>query len=85
MSAVYIQMLSRKLTKFTIEANTMSPDQTAPMGAVWSGFILFSVVATNLHKQKMELTFVVNSGKWISYLWKIELNFFCVFSFLIQA
>ena len=26
-----------------MEANAMSPDQTAPVGAVWSGSILFAI------------------------------------------
>ena len=39
-SAAYIQMHFRLL--FIMEANSMNPDQTAPKGAVWSGFILFA-------------------------------------------
>ena len=30
-----------------LEANSMNPDQTAPKGAVWSGCILFAILATN--------------------------------------
>ena len=28
---------------FTMESNSMNPDQTAPKGAVWSGPILFAL------------------------------------------
>ena len=41
MSAAYIQMYL--LLDFIMEANNMNPDQTAPFGAVWSGFILFAI------------------------------------------
>ena len=41
MSAAYIQV--NFLLDFTMEANTMTPDQTAPNGAVWSGFIAFAI------------------------------------------
>ena len=40
-TAAYIQMHSRQL--FTMEANTMNPDQTSPKRAVWSGSILFAI------------------------------------------
>ena len=30
-------------TNFIMEANTMNPDQTAPKGAVWSGFIVLVI------------------------------------------
>ena len=33
-------------SKFTVEANTTAPDQTAPKGAVLSGSILFAIQAT---------------------------------------
>ena len=39
---------------FIIEANTMNPDQTAPMGAVWSGSIVFAKSATKVHQQMRE-------------------------------
>ena len=42
----------------------MNPDETAPKGAVWSGFILFANQATKVHKQKREQTTIaVNSEK----------------------
>ena len=40
-SAEYIQMHFR--LDFIIEANNMNPDQPAPLGAVWSGYILFAI------------------------------------------
>ena len=40
-------------TSFITEGNTMNPDQTASKEAVWSGFILFEILATKVHyKQK---------------------------------
>ena len=30
-------------TTFTMEANTMYPDQTAALGTVWSGSIVFTI------------------------------------------
>ena len=30
-------------TAFIMEANSMKADQTAPRGAVWSGYILFAI------------------------------------------
>ena len=32
--------------KFSIEANSMDPEQTAPIGAVWSGSTLFAIEAS---------------------------------------
>ena len=29
--------------KLSIEANSVDPEQTAPIGAVWSGFTLFAI------------------------------------------
>ena len=40
-SAAYIQVHFR--LDFIMEANTMDPDQTAPLGAAWSGSILFAM------------------------------------------
>ena len=52
-SAAYIQMHFRLL--MIIEANTMNPDQTAPLkGAVWSVFILFAIKASIVYKQISE-------------------------------
>ena len=44
MSAAYIQVHFR--LDFFMEANNINPDHTAPKGAVWSGFILFAILAT---------------------------------------
>ena len=46
-----------------MEANTMNYDQTAPKGAVWSGFILFAIYATKLNKQTNEQTTNIMIGK----------------------
>ena len=40
-SVAYIQIDFR--LDFIREANTMNPDQTAPLGSVWSGFMLFAI------------------------------------------
>ena len=32
--------------KLSIEANSVDPEQTAPIGAVWSGSTLFAIEAT---------------------------------------
>ena len=44
MSAAYIHMCIQVhlILDFIMEAFKMIPDQTAPLGAVWSGFILFA-------------------------------------------
>ena len=39
----------------------MSPDQTAPLGAVWSGFILFAISIGYLRTGK-QITKVVTGG-----------------------
>ena len=39
-SPAYIQVHFRQ--DFFMETNNMNPDQTAPKGAVWSGFIVFA-------------------------------------------
>ena len=45
----------------------MNPNQTAPEGAVLSGFILFSLQATKVHMQKREqMTIVVISVKRVN-------------------
>ena len=41
----------------------MSPDQTAPKGAVWSGSILFAINAIKVHKQIREQT-CYERGEW---------------------
>ena len=32
-------------------ANNMDPDQTAPKGAVWSGFIVFASIVKNIQER----------------------------------
>ena len=32
--------------QFSIEANSVDPEQTAPIGAVWSGSTLFAIEAS---------------------------------------
>ena len=32
--------------EFSIEANSVDPEQTAPVGAVWSGSTLFAIEAS---------------------------------------
>ena len=42
----------------------MNPGQTAPKGAVWSGFVLFAIKATKVHKQmKMQVIIAVSGAK----------------------
>ena len=41
MSAAYIQVHFK--LDLIMEVNTMNPDQTVPMGTVWSGLILFAI------------------------------------------
>ena len=36
---------------FYLEANSTNPDQPAPNGAVWSGFILFAIKAAKIYHQ----------------------------------
>ena len=48
----------------------MNPDQTASKEAVWSGFILFKILATKLHKQNREreqTTVVMKAEKGLIY------------------
>ena len=42
MSAAYIQIHYKNT--FTMESNTINPDQTTPKGAVWSEPILFGSI-----------------------------------------
>ena len=54
---------------FTLEANTMNPDQTAPKGAVLSGSILFAIYATKVLRRMREQTVnVMNSVKRVQPL-----------------
>ena len=48
MSAAYIQMHVRLI--LIMKENTLNPDQTAPKGAVLSGFILFKIEASKVHE-----------------------------------
>ena len=50
---------------FTMKANTMNFDQTAPKGADWSGFILFAIKDTKVRKQMREQTTIVNDRKMV--------------------
>ena len=45
MSAAYIQMHSEYVYHGSNLANNIDPDQTAPDGTDWSGFILFAIKA----------------------------------------
>ena len=40
----------------------MIPDHTAPMGAVWSGFILFAILASKGYKQVRSQTTKIVKG-----------------------
>ena len=48
-------VLCKKLPNITdilsIEANSADPEQTAPMGAVWSGSTLFAIEASKTFQQ----------------------------------
>ena len=50
-----------KITAFNIssEANIVDPDQTAPTGAVWSGFTLFIYEASNSLVDDKNIHFVI--------------------------
>ena len=43
-----------------MDTNAMNPDQSAPLGAVLFGLILFAIYAFKIHKQT---TLVVNAGE----------------------
>ena len=43
---VCCKKLARITDKLSIEANIMDPEQTAAIGAVWSGFTLFAIEAS---------------------------------------
>ena len=46
----------------------MNPDQTAPIeGAVWSGFILFAIMATKLYKQILFVLFLFDLILYVPY------------------
>ena len=46
-SAFYVCCIYSNMFQETVamEANTMNSDQTAPKGAVWSGFMVFAMLA----------------------------------------
>ena len=43
--AVCCKLLPSSIDEFSIEANRVDPEQTAPIGAVWSGSTLFAIEA----------------------------------------
>ena len=43
---VCCKKLSSITDKLSIEANSLDPEQTAPIGAVWSGSTLFAIEAS---------------------------------------
>ena len=58
-------------------ANIMNHDQTAPKGAVWSGSMLFVIVATYKHKQMREqMTNVVTGGLRVNYGMQLQITLF---------
>ena len=65
MSSVYVVspiFLQAFQTYVCIQANSVDPDQTAPLGAVWSGSTLFAEMAFKNHKQMTKQTTVVVIG-----------------------
>ena len=48
---VYCQKLPNIIDELSIEANSMDPEQTAPIGAVWSGSTLFAIEASYTFQQ----------------------------------
>ena len=44
--AVCCKQLSNITDELSIQANSVDPEQTAPIGAVWSGSILFAIEAS---------------------------------------
>ena len=50
-------------TTFIMEANTMSPYQTASKGTVWSGYIVIAIKAAIVYHQiSVQMWVVVNGG-----------------------
>ena len=47
------------LFSISIEANIVNPDQTAPTGAVWSGFTLFVYEFSNILVDDKNIHFVI--------------------------
>ena len=43
---VCCMLLPNITDELSIKANSVDPEQTAPMGAVWSGFTLFAIEAS---------------------------------------
>ena len=48
--------------ELSIEANSEDPEQTAPIGAVWSGSTLFAIEASSTVQQTRKKTTVVAIG-----------------------
>ena len=46
LSAEIVSCLPNITYKLSIEANSMDPEQTAPIGAAWSGSTLFAIEAS---------------------------------------
>ena len=61
-------------TTFTMEANTMNPDQTATLVAVWSGSIMFSIYRRNLTTWADERA-DDNCRKWLAIIMRNGTNF----------
>ena len=49
---VYCKKLPNITDELSIEANSVDPEQTAPIGAVWSGSTLFAIEATLTFQQR---------------------------------
>ena len=57
---VCCKLFSTLLPILSIEANSMDPDQTAPIGAVWSGSKLFAKRASKtIQQMTKQTTYVV--------------------------
>ena len=59
LSAYYLHSIYSLQNTLSTGANTMNPDQTAPAGAVWSGFILIALLVMKFIKHKSEQTTTV--------------------------
>ena len=80
MSVAYIQVHFR--LDFFMEANNMNHDQAAPKGAVWSGSILFAIVATLEYKQMSEqMTNVMTGGLSVKYGMQLQIKPIYLFYF----
>ena len=62
MSSIYVVcwiFLQTFQTYFCIQANSVDPDQTAPLGAVWSGSTLFAKITFKITKQMTKQTTII--------------------------